>query len=220
MIPAPVLAKSAALETLRARWEATLLPAVSAKVADAHAHAQKALTDALKATTDGRPSLLKLNASPSLKAAYNRLDELREWLAGPSETSQRGKVRDFREAAYRLACELWLPMIPPEYLSRNDHPPTQAEVRMIRAFPVHGYDIRRVLDGPIDTAKRELKAALERAGRRGVAEGSAADTLAAWEHRAAGSLSRAVVTLLNDSAEHANTEAGKALIHPDFIEGD
>lgn len=219
-VPKAVFAKSARLEVLRAEWEAKLLPVVKGKVADAHAHAVKALTDALRNTDDGRASILRLNGSPSLKAAYNRIDELREWLAGPSEVSLKGQLRDYREAAYRLAAELWLPMVPPEYRSRNDHPPTKAEIRMVRAFPVHGYDLKRVLDGPTDTAKRELKAAAERAARRGTTDRNAADTLAGWESRTVGSLSRTVVTLLNDSTEHADTTAGQALIHPDFIEGE
>lgn len=219
MTPADLARKSDALEALRAAWEARLLPTVRARVADAHAHGVKAVTDALRRTPDGRASVLKINRSPSFAAAGARLDELWAWLAGPSEVSLWGKVRDYREAAYREAARLWFPLVPPEYRSRSAPDPTADEVRLARAAAVHGYDPRRVLEGPVLAARRTLKATVEQAGRRSAPGHVAGELLAAWADRTAASLSRAVVTLLNDSTEYCDTAAGRALVAPEFVEG-
>ena len=216
--PPQVLAKSAALEVLRASWEGKLLSVVGSKVADAHAHASKALTDTLKATPDGRPSLIQLNRSPSFKAALARLDELWTALAGPSVTSLGGAVRDARESLFRAACDLWFPLIPEEYRARHAAEPSLASCRAVRAAALHGYDPRQVLEGPIRAAQRGLKAALEQAGRRSAPGHVEDDLLRAWRGRAAAAIGQTVKTLLNDSVEHADTEAGRDLIHDDFLD--
>lgn len=213
-------AKSAALEALRAKWEAKLLPRVTSVVADAHAHAVKALTDALKSTPDGRATVLRLNRSPSFVAAGSRLDELLAWLAGAGETSLKGKVRDAREDLLKLAIELWFPLVREDYRSRVKPEPTADEVRQVRAAMPHGFDPRKFLLGPVTTAKATLKAALEQAGRKSTPEHVSDDLLAAWELRTASTLRRAVVTLLNDSCTYADTTAGVAMVHPDRIGDD
>ena len=210
--------KSAALENLRAQWQASLLPRVEAKVADAAAHAQKAVTDTLKNTTDGRASILKINASPSYKAALSRLDELWIWLAGAGETSLKGKVRDAREQFYRQAAQLFFPLIPAELRSRRDPEPTAAQVRTIRAAAVHGYDPRNELAGPINAAKHRLKAAVEVAGRQAQDSALGAKPIDQWERQTTRSLSQVVITLLNDSVEYCDTMAGRELIAEEFIE--
>jgi hypothetical protein len=210
--------KGAALEALRKRWEDALLPRVRSRVADAHAHALKALTGVLKQTPDGRPSLLRINASPSYAAALSRLAELWAWLAGSSEVSLKGKVRDARAAFYEEAARLWFPLVPPAYRSRSDPAPTLAQLRLARAVPVHGYDVRKALQGPIQTAGLTLKVALEQAGRRSTPSHVEDDLLAHWEARTASSLSQSVVGLLNDGVEHADTRAGRDLIKPEYLD--
>ncbi len=211
-------AKSAALELVRLRWEQRLLTRVRSKVDDAHAHAVKGLTKRLKETADGRASLRHLGQSPSYQAAVERLNELWAWLVGPTQTSLKGKVRDAREAFLKEASWLWHPLVPEEIRSRSEHFPTQAEIRMIRAAAIHGSDPRKVLEGPILTAQRSLKAALEQAGQRSTPGRVEDDMLEAWRNRTTGSLSQTVTILLNDSVEYADTEAGRAMIHPDYME--
>lgn len=214
MTPTQLDAKSDALEALRASWEAKLAVAVADKVGHAHSHAYKALTAALKATADGRTSLLRINKSPSYQAAVARLDELWADLAGPSEVATEGAVRDAREAFLGLASKLWFPLIPEDVRGRTTPKPTLAEVRAIRAAAVHGYDPRKQLQAPVLSAKTSLKAALEKAGRASTPGHVEDDLLAAWQTRAVGSLTQAVRTLLNDSVEYADREAGRALIDP------
>ena len=214
----PVEIARLAIDSLKGEWEAKLIPAVNAKVADAHAHALKALTDTLKGTNDGRASILQINRSPSYAAATNRLDELWTAMTGPSEVSLTGKIRDAREAFYRLACELTLPMIPVKIRSRETHSPNAMEVRLIRAAVLNGYDPRRVLQGPIEVAKRSLKASLEQAGRKSAPGHVEDDILKAWEVRSSSSIATTVRVLLSDSAIYCFQQAGANLIADEFKE--
>ncbi len=211
--------KTASLDVLRSAWEIKLQPIVAAKVQDAHAHALKALTDTLKKTRDGRSSILQINRSVSYAAALARLDELWRWLAGPSEVSLTGQIRDARAAFLTEAARHWHPLIPPDYRSRPEHEPTQNQVQQIRAAAIHGYDPRKSLEGQIGTAKRSLKAALEQAGRRSTPSHVEDDLLAAWATRTTSTISETVKTLLSDSMVYADREAGRGLIRPEAIAG-
>lgn len=218
MTAADVEAKSAALEAIRLGYERDHIAEVGKKVADAQAHALKALTDTLKATKDGRPSILAINRSPSYQAAQDRLNELWTWLAGPGETSLEGKIRDARDGLYIEAARLWFPLIPANLRSRSTAMPPEYQRKAIRATPIHGYDVRKYLEGPILTARRTLKASLEQASRRSTPGHVEIDLLATWERRTREAVSRAVKTLLNDSTEYADRMAGLDLIKGEYIE--
>jgi hypothetical protein len=205
-----------ALEAERARWAGLILARVERTLADAHAHAQKAVTDSLKVTPDGRPTLRRAARSPSFQAALNRLDELRTWLAGPSDVSLQGKVRDAREAFYRLAFELHTPHIPGEVRIRADPEPTQANINLVRGAPIHGYDPRIELAKSFVDADRQLSSAVALAGSTATSDRDATRMLAAWHARARDAIEQAVLSLLSDSVEHANTEAMADLVHPDY----
>jgi hypothetical protein len=205
-----------ALEAERARWAGLILPRVEGVLADAHAHAQKAVTDALKVTPDGRPTLRRANRSPSFQAALNRLGELRTWLAGPSEVSLEGKVRDARATFYKLAFTLHTPHIPGKVRVAADPAPTQRNINLVRGAPVHGYDVRKELEKPFVDAARQLSSAVALAGSSATSDRDAGLLLKAWHARARGAIERAVLSLLSDSAEHANTEAMGDLVHPDY----
>lgn len=210
--------KSKALEALRASWAAAILPVVEAKVDDAHAHAGKAITDTLKATEDGRATARKASRSPSFQAALNRLDELWTWLAGPSKDSLQGKIRDAREAFYRKGFELQRPLIPDDLWITADPRPTAEGIRLIRGALIHGYDLRRELEGAFTTAKRGLSAAVAVAGRREADGATKTDLLGAWKRTTLDALRLAVLRALSDSVEFADVEAGVDLIHPEFLE--
>lgn len=211
--------KSDALESLRREWSRAIVPTVESKLEDAHAHAERAVTQALKATADGRPTARKANRSTSFQAAIARLDELLEWLAGASANSLRGRVRDAREAFYRRAFALHKPLIPKSLYISLEPEPTFANLRLIRGALIHGVDLRKELEGPFSTAKRQLTAAVALAGQRAASRADSSEILETWHKQAVGSIRTAVLRAISDSVEFADTEAGTDLIHPDYLEG-
>lgn len=205
-----------AMEALRASWAQTILRIVARELDDALAHAQKAVTDRLRRTDDGRPTVRLVDASPSYRAAVGHLDELLASLAGPREYSLDGWIRTAREAFYRRAFDLHFPHIPEELLVRKDPKPTQAAISAVRGAALHGMDPRKELEAPIESAKRGLHAAVALAANRTGTERDSAGILQAWRKRAGDALGRTVLTLLSDSVEYADNEARADLIHPDF----
>ena len=212
-----VTRKSAALESLRAEWARPILARVGSKLEDAAAHAERAVTRGLKATADGRPTARKASQSPSFAAALARLDELWSWLAGPSKDSLQGRLRDAREAFYRKAFELHRELVPVELQVSVDPEPTVANIRLVRGALIHGYDLRRELEGPFATAKRKLAAAVAQAGSRAARDADTSDVLGTWHRQSLGAIQAAVLRALSDSVEFADTEAGMDLIHPEFL---
>ena len=209
--------KSATLEAVRVSWEALILPSLRGRVADSSAHASRALTHTLKVSPDGRASIQVLNRSPSLLAANMRLDDLWYWLVGASERSLHGKIRDAREAIYAAAAVLYFPLVPEEYRSRSTPVATRAQINLVRAAAIHGFDPRKSLEGEILDAKRTLKAALEQAGRRSTLDAQSEDALETWEQRCKTKLANVVHTLLVDSHEYCDRQALVDLVHPDHI---
>ena len=210
--------KAAALDALRADWARAILPAVGRTLDDARAHAERALTQALKAAADGRPTARRAARSPSFRAALHRLDELLEWLAGPSDVSLEGRVRDARERFYREAFRLNKPLVPDVLHVSADPQPTQQNLRLVRGALIHGLDLRRELSGPFDQAKRALAAAVAQAGQRSTPGHAEADLLDAWRRRSGDAIAAAVLRCLSDSLEFADTESARDLIHPDYFE--
>jgi hypothetical protein len=213
-----LISKSEALESLRAEWAKSILSRVDAKLADSLAHAERAVTRTLKATSDGRPTARKASQSPSYAAAVSRLDELWVWLAGPSKDSLSGRLRDAREAFYKRAFELHRELVPTELHVSADPEPTFANIRLVRGALIHGFDLRRELEGPFSTAKRKLAAAVANAGQRSATVGDSSDILETWHRQSLAAIQTAVLRALSDSAEFADTEAGMDLIHPDYLE--
>ena len=202
-------AKTNHMEALRAIWEHQLLSAVASAVSDARAHAHRAIADA---TRDGRSSRLRLRSSPGLDAAGERLDGLRSWLTGDSGAIFDGAIRDAREAFYREAAALHFEAIPDEYKSRQTPGPPADLVAQVRAAAIHGFDPSAFLTQSLELRKKTLLAITSQAARTGA---PMTDALAAWERTTSASLSRVVTTLLTDSLEYADREAGRDLIHVD-----
>lgn len=213
-------AKSEALEALRLDWSRKILPTVESKLEDALAHAERAVTQTLKATADGRATARRASRSPSFQASLSRLDEILEWLAGPSVDSLKGRVRDAREAFYKRAFALHKPLIPTMLLVSPDPEPTAEGVRLIRGALIHGLDLRRELSGSIETAKRNLTASVALAGSRSTDSRTETEIIETWHKQSLGSIRTAVLRVLSDSVEFADTEAGADLIHPDYLESD
>lgn len=213
----PYDAKDKALDALLAVWLARLSKAVADRVEDARAHAEKAVTDTLRSTPDGRKSLAKIAQSRSFASAQARLDDLRDKLTGKSDRSLKGKVRDARAEFYTLAVK-WHRRITPAEIRSDGDGPTAAQVDAARAAAVHGYDPRRQLDATILMQKLALRAALEQAARSNADDRRAADLLDGWQSRAKTALTNAVRGLLVDSRGWCDTQASLDSIAPEFLD--
>jgi hypothetical protein len=209
--------KTALMERLRREEWAKILPRIESSLADAHAHATKAITDSLKGTGEGRATARKANRSSSFRAALSRLDELWEWLAGPSVASLDGRLRDAREAAYRRAFAIHKGLVPEELWVSADPAPTLINIRLVRGALLHGYDLRRELEGPFALAKRRLSAAVATAGHREVTRAVEKDLLKVWYTKTLDAIRSASLRALTDSIEFADNQAGRDLIHPDYL---
>lgn len=199
-------------------WLARALEAIEAKVDDARAHGVKAVTETLKQTPDGRATLRKAAGSRSLQAAQSRLDELWSLLCGASAASLDGLLRDARESFYIESFERWKPFIPSELWMASDPQPTQANIRLVRAMPVHGYELRHEFEVPIRRAKASLRAGVTQAGRRSTPDSISTDLINGWAETARQSLFRVAQSALSDGQKLAETLAGRDLVHPDYLD--
>jgi hypothetical protein len=199
-------------------WLRHALGTIGTKVSDAKAHAVNSVTDTLKQVPEGRPTVRKAARSRSAQAALKRLDELWAQLCGPTASSLDGLLRDAREAFYEASHERWKPFIPPDLRVVSDPAPTQAALRMVRAMPLHGYDVRQELAVPIERAKRSLLAAIAQCGQRSTPEHVAVDILDGWERRTKSALFRVAQSALSDGQKAAETLAGRDLVHPDYLD--
>lgn len=118
-------------------------------------------------------------------------------------------IRDAREQAYLVGAQHWHGLIPAEYLSRPTPEPAPGAVLPVREALVHGHELGDVLGHAVGEVARSLRIA------RNSRVPSALDL---WQTRATETLSRTFRTLLTDGAEYAQTQAGRDLIHPDWID--
>ena len=185
----------------RKRWMDRCSREIVARLADAEAHARKAVTETLRAAPDGRPTARVATRNPSFQAANARLDDLLSSLAGPRRDSLEGLLRDARADFYREAFEDWRPHLD-EDTHRTDAGPTQEGERIARGAIVHGYELHHELEGIFEQSKRSLFAVVNAAGRRGSPTGrrdAARDLFATWRTQAATSLARRCESVLADS---------------------
>jgi hypothetical protein len=199
-------------------WAARAGERIDAKFADALSHARNAVTETLKRKPDGRPTIRHASRSPSSTAALARLDELLAWLAGPSVSSLAGFVRDARATFYVDSFGAWKPFIPAELWVSPDPMPTVAGTNRARGAVLHGMDLRTELAGPIDRAKRSLRAAVAVAGRRGTTGKLSDQLLLTWRTQNQAAVTAAVHRALSDSQMDADVRAGRDLVHEDYLE--
>lgn len=208
--------REVALEALTRRWQDGVRPLIEDKLSAAEAHAVKALTDTLRTTPDGRPTVRKANQSPSYQAALGRLDELLWLLAGRSRASLDGRLRDAAEAFYRAAVEAWKPQIPEELWASPDAAPTLAGLKGARRLVVHGNDVYAELAPQIEQAGRRLLAVLAQAGQRSTPDHIATDLVETWRRQTQAGLTIVVNRILSDWQKATDTIAGRDLVHPDW----
>ena len=180
-------------------WSRRVSARIAAKTSDARAHA------AARPLAERRPPA---------DAARARLDELLDDLAGASNASSLGLLRDAREEFLRDSSARWLPLVPDRLRAGTDPGPSSALVHAARTLELHGLDLRRELEVPVADAQRRLAAAvvLSASGRASV------DLLDAWERAATATITRSALLTLGDARIALDRIAGRALIHPDHLD--
>lgn len=203
---------NAALDARLRPWIGKAVALINGRVEDARAHADKAVTDTLKATPDGRPSALRVQRSPSYQAALNRLDELEDALVGPASNSTAGLIRDARAAFYRDSIELWKHVIPEERRAVKDPHPTAKGEAVVRGAIIHDLDLHREVRPSFQRSKDTLFAAVNGAGRTRSSDRLGTALLDGWERDAKRRLIGVAVTALSDSDKAVHETTGRVML--------
>lgn len=223
--PAVHHARRAEIEARCLPWVAKCSALAASQVADARAHASQAITKSLVATPDGRATLSRSNRNRSLQAAYARLDELTESLAGPSIRSLDGTVRDAWEALYRDCRAYWLryhldtggeDVLRP----RSTDAPSQSEVKNVRSLVLGGYDARTRIVQVTDPSARRLRALVVSAASPARAPRDRSGSLRAWEVATVKAVALAARNAILTGAFLIDRMAGRAVIRPDLLHPD
>jgi hypothetical protein len=183
---------------------------IKAKVADAAAHALKALTLSLDQTPEGRPTAAKVKRSPSYQASIARLTELRDELHALAERS--------RVETYTAAWAFWRSELPAEVLapSRGSAPPA-ALVTRARTMLTHGRTLRESLTAATDRAAKQLGPALTVAGNRATNSREANDAIRRWASASEGAIVAAFLAVVVDGQTTADRLAGRDVIRPELL---
>jgi hypothetical protein len=217
--PAVHHARRAAIEARCLPWVARCSALAAVQVADARAHASQAINKSLVATPDGRATLSRSNRNRSLQAAYARLDELAESLAGPSIRSLEGTVRDAWEALYRDCRAYWLDHLGPD-VCRPTSGPSQAEVATARVLVLDGYDARTRIVQVLDPSARRLRALVVSAASPSRAPRDRSGSLRAWEVATVKAVALAARNAILTGAFLIDRMAGRAVIKPELLHPD
>lgn len=198
-----------------ATWVRGAARLIEAKVADAEAHAVKALTEALRQEPDGRSTTNRVRRSRSIEAARHRLSELLDGLAGPAIDSLDGLIRDGREQFLVTAFREWSALLD-DATMRPSRTPTEAERKAIRRYEAHGLPLRHEVQGRIDAVSRSLVATVAQASGRAIGDRSAMTLIRTWRRQASRSILSTVQLALSDSAVIADTAAQWLLVRPEL----
>ena len=194
-------------------WAAKTDAAVTAKAADARAHAGRAVTDALLKATPGRPTIAKARNSPSFMAACSRLLELSRKL--------RDTIADARERFYLESFDWHYRHVPEAIrLATPTGRPTQANISWTHSLTLYGETLETTLGRAIRTASEQLLSALSRIGNQAALLDSAIDLLDDWERRTAGQIGQVARSLLTDSQILIDRKAGRDVVDPIYLLAD
>jgi len=200
-------------------WSRRITTRIAAKVADARAHAAKAVTDVLRNTPDGRPTIRRAKSSVSFQAAQNRLSELTAELAGPSIWSREGLLRDAYAELYAASVQRWWPLVPESLRVAGDGRATAANLVRARALAPHGTDPRAELASVVEALRGRLHGAIVQTASAGPSPlAGGLDRLAAWELAARTAITRTAVLLLGDAEVALDRQAGVDLVRPEMID--
>jgi hypothetical protein len=195
-----------------ARYTKQIQQAVAGKIADAGAHASKALTDTLDATAEGRPTAAKVRRSASYQAAISRLDELLDSLVKIVESC--------RVDTYAQAYGFWFDYHAHKMRRGSDSTPPRPLVERCRTTMIHGYTVRRFLQGPLDRASTQLLPTLTVAGNRAVSTRDAKDSIRRWQETNASAIMKNAVAAVIDSQTMSDRRAGRDTIKRELLHDD
>jgi hypothetical protein len=184
---------------------------IATRLDDVAAHAEKAITETLRQTPDGRATAARLKRSRSYLAACDRLSELRSELTAYAAAC--------REAAYRNAYDWWYERTP-DHVRRPGVGITRRNVSQVRGVYLHGTPLSVEVGAPVLLACRRLAPALTQAASLTVARYDATDKLAAWRATAQRTIAAAVGTAISDGATAAERKAARDCIAPEFLHDD
>lgn len=196
-------------------WIAKGVKLVSSKLDDARAHAEKAVTDTLRSTRDGRPSLAMVRANPSYRAALRRLDELWEMIGGPSVTSLQGFVQDASVAFYEDAREHWWDLIDPDFRVATNAI-TDAQRNHVRGLLWHGLPIRQDFEPVMRRTRNSLVAALHLAGSTTATKQTGYMAIHTWHDQATSRLMSRIGLAISDANVRADQQAMRDTISPQW----
>lgn len=207
------------IETLRrgedrqlARLTKQVRSIVAAKVADAGAHASKALTDALDATPEGRPTAARVRRSPSYQASLARLNELLDSLVFI--------VEECRIVTYADSYRFWWNYHVSGMRRTTTSDAPKGLMERCRTTMIHGYPMRNFLQGPIERAAAGLMPMLTVAGNRATSTQSATQAIRLWQERSASAIAQNTIIALVDSQTMADRRAGRDTIKRDMLYDD
>jgi len=195
-----------------ARYTKQIQRLVADKIADAGAHASKALTDTLNATTEGRPTAAKVRRSASYQAATTRLVELLD--------SLEEIVESCRVDTYSQAYGFWFHYHAAEMRRGSDPSPPRPLVERCRTTMIYGYTVRKFLQGPLDRASTQLLPTLTVAGNRAVSTRDAKDSIRRWQETNASAIMKNAVAAVIDSQTMADRRAGRDTIKRELLHDD
>ncbi len=220
MTDSQLLAKAVAQSKLITAWEARINPKVQVAVDKAHAHAVIALTERLKQTPAGRPTLRSATQSPSYQSACADLRRLWFSLCGPSKASLDGLLRDARESLYRASYASWIKFMPDESSVGSETFPPASRIPEVRGLILHGYELRNEVGPKILKAETNLLATLEQASKPGVVTNEATKRISDWADVTRISLISTIQTCLSDAAVAVQSIALIDAMKPEFRPND
>lgn len=192
---------------------------IKARVDDAQAHAERALTKAAIEAQAGRPTLRRIDWSPSYGAACNRLGEMVDALTGPSSVSTDGLVRDAWAAAYTWSRGDWRSRLDPSILTSREEP-SRDEIRQARTVILLGYDARGYLLPTVDGVSSRLRALLVSLALPTLSDRDRLDPLAHWGASTATTLSMRAAMLVKTGAFYLDRIAGRNVVRPELLHDD
>lgn len=182
---------------------------------DARSHAERACTEALKNTTDGRPTAIKARTSRSLLAAEKKLRLLLTALTGRSVVSLDGCIQHAREDFYVDSYPIWWGATEPEFRASSPDP-TEASIRAIRASLWNGSLLRPAFETVVDSAISSLRASVTQASLSEITWKTSTQILDTWESNRRATVFASVRLCLSASDKQADRQAMMDAIAPRF----
>jgi hypothetical protein len=217
----PLMLNESAIESRQRNrmepWARKLVTLIFAKVEDARAHAENAVTQTLKNTPDGRATTGRVRQHRSYVAAVNRLDELWAVLAGENVQSISGMIHDATADFYEDSRAMWAQQIK-EPFRVKDAEPSQKQITYARGLLWFGLPVRTGLEQVILAAKNGLLVACGQAGASDATKRDVAAALNSWELRHRVAIIKRAGLALNDANQRADLQAMRDTIKPEYQE--